>query len=58
MKMTIKLNIGNYQSLDMETNEYKSMKDCYDEILKFLRHWSEYTDTATLLVAHIEKIAC
>ena len=56
MKLALKLNIGNYQTLDIETNEYPSIKDCYVEIAFFLRHWTEYTDTAKKLLDHVEKI--
>ena len=56
MKLALKLNIGNYQTLDIETNEYDTEHECYIEILIFLRHWTEYTETAKKLLAHIENI--
>lgn len=54
--MTIKLNIGNYQSVDFTTNEYSNIKLCYKDIILFLIDWVDYTENARLLIDHIKKI--
>ena len=44
MKITFKLNIGNYQSIDFTTNESETILECYEEICTFLFHWNSITD--------------
>ena len=41
MKITIKLNIGNYETIDFETNENDNIDDCYKDTLDFLADWEE-----------------
>ncbi len=53
--MVLKLNIGNYQSLDIETNEYDSKSNCYAELHDILSDWVEITDSAKVLRDHIGK---
>jgi hypothetical protein len=54
MILTIKLNIGDYQSVDFQTNEYDNIANCYSELSDFLGDWVDYTDNAVKLKAHIE----
>lgn len=54
MKITLKLNIGNYQSIDFTTNEYEDDDDCYDELMRFLRDWIDITSNAIQLRDHIQ----
>ena len=56
MKLTIKLNIEEFQNLDCETNEYEEVIDCYTEILDFLDGWIDYTPKAVRLRNHIRKL--
>ncbi len=41
MQITIKVNIGNYESVDFTTNEYEDSLDCYWELRHFLRDWKD-----------------
>jgi hypothetical protein len=42
MKMTIKVNIGNYESVDFTTNEYEDeWLDMYEEVMVFLQDWKD-----------------
>jgi len=54
MRLTIKLNIGNYQSIDCETNECDHINDCYHELYEFLTGWLGYTENAQKLRNNIE----
>ena len=62
MKITIKLNIGNFQSIDFTTNEYDEnvigdpKEICYKEIYNFLRDWESITENAIVLKNHLEGI--
>jgi len=64
MKITLKLNIGNYQSVDFTTNEYteeemeriSAKEACYNELYGFLRDWCDITDNAVKLKNHIEGL--
>lgn len=64
MKITLKLNIGNYQSIDFTTNEYNpeemvgvsAKESCYAELYDFLKDWEDITGNATKLKNHIEGI--
>jgi len=56
MKITLKLNIGNYQNLDIQSSEYDNKEDCYQEIYDVLQDWVGITDNATKLRNHIEGI--
>lgn len=44
MKLKFKLNIGNYQNVEIETNDNETVIECYEEVLTFLMHWSEITN--------------
>lgn len=54
MILTIKLNIGDYQTIDFQTNEYDNIANCYTEISDFLGDWVDYTSNAVKLKAHVE----
>lgn len=56
MKITLKLNIGNYQNIDYETMEYNDRHNCYAELLVFLRDWEDISNNATKLIIHLEKL--
>ena len=56
MKMTIKLNIGNYQSIDFTTNEYEDRFSCYEEVNIFLFDWLPITDNAKKLKDFMERL--
>lgn len=56
MKLTIKLNIEEFQNLDCETNDYDTINQCYPEILDFLEGWVDYAPKAVRLRNHIVKI--
>lgn len=56
MKLEITLNLENYENIRFETNEYKSLTNCYAEIHDFLLFWTSYTDHAKKLLEHISKM--
>jgi len=59
MKLTIKLNIGNYESVDFTTNEYEEGANSYplyEEIRVFLTEWVDYTNNAQTLLNHVLNI--
>ena len=55
MKLTLKLNLGNFEMIDFETNEYDNIANCYSELSDFLGDWVDYTSSAVKLKAHIES---
>lgn len=60
MKITLKLNIGNYQSIDFESNECnigsfdEQLLTIYQEIGEFLEGWVDYTENAVKINRNIE----
>lgn len=56
MKLEITLNLGNYENIKFETNEYKTLINCYAEMDGFLGDWINYTDNAKKLLKQILKI--
>lgn len=56
MKITLKLNIGNYQNIDIESSEFDIKEKCYKQIYDVLRDWESITDNATKLKNQIEGI--
>lgn len=64
MKITLKVNIGNKQSIDFTTNEYNeeemvgvsAKEGCYKELYDFLWDWCVISDNAVKLKNHIEGI--
>ena len=52
----MKLNIGNYQSVDFTTNEYEAIEMCYHVCIDFLRGWTGITNNAGTLLKHIERL--
>jgi len=55
MKMTIKLNLGNYQSIDFTTNELPLIGECYKDLIFFLEGWVEYTENAQKLLDFLNE---
>lgn len=56
MKLTLKLNIGNFQNIDIETNDYSEKDDCYKELYEFLGDWLEITEGAKRLRENVMGI--
>ncbi len=56
MKLTLKLNLENFQNQDFETNEYSTIEDCYREQIIFLKGWLGFTSYAQPLMDHILSI--
>ena len=54
MKITLKLNIGDFQNLDIESNDHKTKADCYEDIGRVLKDWEHITDNATALLKVFE----
>lgn len=50
MKITLKLNIGNYQSIDIESDDLPTKANCYEQICRVLKDWETITDNATQLI--------
>ena len=60
MIITIKVNLGNYESVDFTTNEYEEWLDCYWEVRFFLKDWKDLggkrqADLIDKIIARIEK---
>ena len=55
MKITLKLNIGNYQSIDIESDELPTKTNCYEQICRVLKDWESITDNATILIGVFES---
>lgn len=56
MKLTIKLNIEEFQNIDFESNEYDNISNCYSEVSDFLGGWIDYAPKAVKLKEHINHI--
>ena len=56
MKLTLKLNLENFENQDFETNEYDKIEDCYREQITFLKGWLEFTPYARPILDHILRI--
>ena len=56
MKLTLKLNLDNFENEDFVTNEYETLEPCYREQIIFLKGWLDYTVYAQPLMDHIIKI--
>jgi hypothetical protein len=56
MKLKLKLNIENFQNIEITTNEYKNLYRCYAEIGDFLEDWIDITGHAQKLYEHIEVV--
>ena len=56
MKKTLKLNIGNYQNINHETQEHDDPKMCYEEFYVFLKDWEGVADHANILLRKMKPI--
>ncbi len=56
MKLTLKLNIGNYQSIDFESNRHRHKEACYRELYDFLSDWIEFTGNAIKIRNNLEGV--
>lgn len=58
MRLTLKLNLGSdtYENLELQTNEYEYIEDCYREQVIFLQGWVEFTPFAQPLLDHILRL--
>ena len=56
MRLTLKLNLENFENQDFETNEYSNIEDCYREQIIFLKGWVEFTPYARPILDHILSI--
>lgn len=56
MKLEMTLNLGNYQNIKIETNEFKDIIDCYRELVFLLRGWRAYNDNAENLFQVTNRI--
>jgi hypothetical protein len=39
MKFGITVNIGNYNSMKVESSDHETIKECYEEILAIILDW-------------------
>jgi len=56
MKLTIKLNLDNFENQEFVSNEYDTLEPCYREQIIFLKGWVDYTPYAQPLIDNIFKI--
>ncbi len=56
MKLTLKLNLDNFENQEIMTNEYETLEPCYREQIIFLKGWVDYTPFAQPLIDNILKI--
>ena len=55
MKINLKLNIGNFQNIDIESN-FENKMDCYKQIHDVLIDWVDITSNAVKLRDHLALI--